>query len=203
MRAWLFGVLHLSHNSTLRAMVDEEVHAIGLMLQDLGANHSLDSPFVTLDRRFEVDGAFAARDFIRSHPDGAKWDEKRVQLVWDGIALHAEPKFALYKEPDVVAIYHGNDLDFTWEDGDKLGVTKEEYEGVLKEFPRPLAEDGGQAAMVLGGIMWYCKYKPESTYNTFMQAYGEILLPGYSAVGHRVIDRGLSYLLGLDSISAD
>ncbi|KAK3987393.1 hypothetical protein QBC44DRAFT_246090 [Cladorrhinum sp. PSN332] len=212
MRAWLFGTLHLSHNATLRAVVDEEVHAIGLMLHDLGANHSLDSPFVTLDRRFEVDGAFAARNFIRSHPDGAKWDEKRVQLVWDGIALHAEPKFALHKEPDVVAIYWGNDLDFTWENGEKHGVTREEYEGVLREFPKPQGGSAGQAGMVLEGITWYCRHKPNSTYSelcplvlfsssldTFMQAYGEILVPGYSAVGHRVIDGVLASVLGLNT----
>ncbi len=165
MRCWLLGALHLSHNDTLRSQVDEEVHAIGLMLHDLGTNHSLDSLFVTLDRRFEVDSAFAARDFIRSHPDGAKWDEKRVQLVWDGIALHAEPKFALYKEPDVVAIYWGNDLDFSWEKGERHGVTKKEYEGVLKEFPKPEGGNVGQGAMVLEGITWYCRHKPLSTYS--------------------------------------
>ncbi|KAK0705840.1 hypothetical protein B0T21DRAFT_298997 [Apiosordaria backusii] len=201
MRSWLFGTLLLDHNATLRALVDEEVHAIGLMLHDLGANHSLDSPFVTLDRRFEVDGAFAARDFIRSHPDGAKWDERRVQLVWDAIALHAEPKFALYKEPDVVAIYWGNDLDFSWEKGPRHGVTREEYDGVLREFPKPQGGNAGQGKMVLEGITWYCRHKPLSTYDTFMQPYGELFVPGYSAVGHRGIDRVLASV-GLNASQA-
>ena len=167
MQSWLFGTLFLKHNATMREVVDEEVNAIGLMLHDLGANHSVDSPFFTHDRRFEVDGAFAARDFIRAHPDGEKWDEKRVQLVWDGIALHAEPKFALHKEPDVVAIYWGNDLDWTWESGNTKGVTREEYEAVLREFPKPPGGSAEQGEMAWEGITWYCRYKPESTYGEF------------------------------------
>ncbi|KAH6843020.1 hypothetical protein B0I37DRAFT_383488 [Chaetomium sp. MPI-CAGE-AT-0009] len=181
MRAWLLGALHLSHNATLAAAVDEEVHALGLMLHDLGANHSTSSPFFTVDRRFEVDGAYAARDFIRSHRDGKEWDEKRVQLVWDGIALHAEPKFALHKELDVVAIYMGNHLDFQ---GPMFGITEEEYAAVREEFPVL----GNQSEKVLEGISWYCRHKPLSTYDTFMQPYGEMFVEGYSAVGHRAID---------------
>jgi hypothetical protein len=180
-RAWLFGTLHLSHNASLAAVVDEEVHALGLMLHDLGANHSVTSPFFTVDRRFEVDGAYAAREFIRAHPDGKGWEEGRVQRVWDGIALHAEAKFALHKEPDVVAIYWGNKLDF----GEpRMGITEEEHAAVLAEFPRL----ENQTERVLKGISWSCQHKPLSTYDTFMQPFGERFVEGYSAVGHRVID---------------
>ncbi|KAH6838395.1 hypothetical protein B0I37DRAFT_348539 [Chaetomium sp. MPI-CAGE-AT-0009] len=215
MRSWLFGALHLSHDPTLASQVDLEVHAIGLMLHDLATNQSLDAPFLTLDRRFEVDSAVAAADFIRSHPDGKNWPDYRVQRVWDGIALHAEPKFALYKEPDVFAIYWGNELEFSWgrPGGEQKGVTNEEHERVLKEFPRPA--EGGVGG-VFEFIAWFCRYKPESTYSklptfrcpsfsfliwgggvpividTFMQEFGELLVPGYSAVGHRVIDLSLA-----------
>ncbi|KAK4194496.1 hypothetical protein QBC40DRAFT_319448 [Triangularia verruculosa] len=191
MRSWLFGVLHLSHDPALASKVDLEVHALGLMLHDLANNQSLSAPFITMDRRFEVDSAFAAADFIRSHPDGKKWPDYRVQRVWDGIALHAEPKLALYKEPDVFAIYWGNELEFSWDrpGGEQKGVTKEERERVLREFPRPTEGGGGGT---LAFIAWWCRYKPESTYNTWMQPFGELLVPGYSAVGHRLIDRSLA-----------
>jgi hypothetical protein len=153
MRAWLWGALILKHNETLRASVDEEVHAVALMLHDLGVGRD-NNTFVSPDRRFEVDGAFAARDFIRAHRDGRHWDERRVQLVWDAIALHSEPKYALYKEPDVVAVYHGNDLDFS---EPRLGVTEAESAAVLAEFPR-------SQSSVIAGISWLCRHKPESTY---------------------------------------
>ena len=166
MRAWLFGTLMLDHNETLRVFVDEEVQAVALILHDLGANHSLDSPFVTLDRRFEVDGAFAARSFIRAHRDGRHWEERRVQLVWDAIALHAEPKFALFKEPDVVAVYLGNNLDFS---GPTLGVTEAEYAVVVAEFPKSNHKD-----MVLESITWYCRNKPLSTYGKSKTLYSII-----------------------------
>ena len=175
MRTWLFGVLHLSHNATLAAQVDLEVHAIGLLLHDLASNQSLDAPFLTLHRRFEVDSAVAAADFIHSFNSDSKnkvegdlWPDYRVQRVWDGIALHAEPKFALYKEPDVLAIYWGNELDFSWSrpGGEKWGVTQEEFDRVMKEFPRPEAA-GGSMGGVLYFIAWWCKYKPESTYGEF------------------------------------
>ncbi|KAK4442359.1 hypothetical protein QBC34DRAFT_313315 [Podospora aff. communis PSN243] len=177
-RSCLFGALILTHNDTLRSSVDEEVQAVALVLHDLGMG-DFDSPFVTRDRRFEVDGAFAARDFIRSHPDGKRWNERRVQLVWDAIALHAEPKIALYKEPDVVAVYWGNDLDFS---GPSFGVTEAEYNAVLAEFPKGMNQ-------TLDGILFHARFKPETTYDTFLQPFGEMFVPGYSALGHRAIDR--------------
>ncbi|KAK4669886.1 uncharacterized protein QC763_206920 [Podospora pseudopauciseta] len=193
MRSWLLGLLHLSHDPALASKIDLEVHALGLILHDLATNHSLSAPFVTPNRRFEVDSAIAAADFIRSHPDGKKWPGWRVQRVWDGIALHAEPGLALYKEADVFAIYWGNELEFSWErpGGERKGVTAEERERVLQEFPRPTLEEGGRGN-VFAFVAWYCKYKPESTYNTWMQPFGELLVPGYSAVGHRVIDGSLA-----------
>lgn len=164
MRSWLFGALILSHDPELASQVDLEVHALGLMLHDLASFQSLDAPFLTLHRRFEVDSAVAAADFIRSHPDGKDWPDYRVQRVWDGIALHAEPSFALYKEPDVFAIYWGNELDFSWAapGGEQKGITEEEYEKVVAEFPRPADQQPGG---ILNFIAWWCKYKPKTTYS--------------------------------------
>lgn len=122
------------------------------------------------DHRFEVDSANAAAGFIRSHPDGRNWPDWRVQRVWDGIALHAEPKLAKHKEPDVFAIFWGNELDFSWEreGGERMGITEEEYREVERVFPRP---EGGTSGMgLLGFIAWYCRYKPESTYGKLLRS---------------------------------
>ncbi|KAK5652298.1 hypothetical protein OQA88_10646 [Cercophora sp. LCS_1] len=157
MRTWLFGALHLRHNTTLASLVDLEVHAIGLMLHDVASDHNLSNPFVSPDHRFEVDSANAAADFVRPHPDGANWPDWRVQRVWDGIALHAEPKLAKHKEPDVFAIFWGNELDFSWEreGGERMGITEDEYREVERAFPRP--EGGSSGLGLLGFIGWYCR----------------------------------------------
>ncbi|KAK3323032.1 hypothetical protein B0H66DRAFT_555693 [Apodospora peruviana] len=196
MRSWLWGVLHLRHNSTLATQIDLEVHAVGLMLHDIASDHNLSHPFVSPDRRFEIDSAIAATDFIRAHPDGSKWPDWRVQRVFDGIALHAEPKFALHKEADVFAIYWGNELEWSYgrPGGEKMGITEAEHEMVMKSFP---PDDGGgpggegSSTGLLWFIGWYCKYKPESTYDTWMQPYGD-MVPGYSPVGHRLFDGALA-----------
>jgi hypothetical protein len=183
MRSWLFGALMLSHNATLSAAIDPEVHAVALLLHDLGFDRTPNSTLVSPDRRFEVDGAIAARAFIRSHDRGRSWEERRVQLVWDAIALHAETKISLFKEAEVRAVALGIGLDFS---GPALGVTQEEYDAVVKEFPKE-----GLVDSVVDTFSWLCRTKPESTYDTFMQPYGERFVPGYSAVGGRAIDRVL------------
>ena len=212
MRTWLLGALHLRHDPVLASKIDLEVHAVGLILHDIASDHDLSHPFVSADRRFEVDSAVAAAGFIRSFirdgnytgeeeegEDGG-WPDWRVQRVWDGIALHAEPKFALYKEADVFAIYWGSELEFSFwkEEGkgrERKGITEEEYEAVLREFPREEDNGGGDgngagnggggggggcvtgtggAGMgtgLLQFVAWYCRYKPESTYSEFVSLF--------------------------------
>jgi hypothetical protein len=172
MRSWLWGVLHLRHNATLAAQVDLEVHAVGLMLHDIASDHNLSHPFVSPDRRFEVDSAIAAAGFVRSHADGRNWPDWRVQRVWDGIALHAEPRLALYKEPDVFAIYWGNELEWSYgrPGGERKGITEEEHAAVMEAFPDGGGGDGPSTGL-LWFIAWYCKYKPESTYGTFLSVF--------------------------------
>ncbi|KAK4117851.1 hypothetical protein N656DRAFT_804894 [Canariomyces notabilis] len=192
MRSWLWGVLVLQHNSTLAASVDEEVHALAALFHDLGLDPT--GELVSTDRRFEVDGAIAAREFIRTHAHsygngsgrggrGRRWDERRVQLVWDAIALHSEQRIALFKEDEVVLLSHGVVMDFTGPNP-ALGVEQGEYDAVLEEFPKVNLTGGWVETM-----QWLCRTKPATTYETFMQGYGDEYVPGYSAVGHRMVDR--------------
>ncbi|KAM7191515.1 hypothetical protein V8F33_008866 [Rhypophila sp. PSN 637] len=181
-RAWLWAALIVQHNKTLQSLnPDLEVLAVASLLHDLGTDRRPNSPHVSKDRRFEVDGAISARKFIRSHPDGKKWDERRVQLVWDAIALHSEPKYALFKEVEVEVAWRGNEVEFSG--GEKYGITEEEKRRVMNEFP-----DQRGGGSVVDFQIWICSTKPESTYDTYMQPFGELFVPGYSAVGHRIID---------------
>jgi hypothetical protein len=119
MRSWLFGTLMLQHNATFQAIVDPEVHAVASILHDLGWDRAPNSSVVTHDHRFEVDGAIAAREFIHAHPHGRHWEKRRVQLVWDAIALHTERRIAYFKEPEVEAVSKSILLDFL---GPGMGV---------------------------------------------------------------------------------
>jgi hypothetical protein len=155
MRSWLFGALIINHNETLRQSVDLEAHAIGALLHDLGWDLSVDSPFVSEDKRFEVDGAIAARQFVRNHEHGRHWDETRVQQVWDSIALHTMASIYNYKEPVVKTVGNGIYTDFA---GPLLGIEQSEFKSVVDEFPNTDMADGYNSTLI-----WLCQHKPLTT----------------------------------------
>ncbi|EEU35089.1 uncharacterized protein NECHADRAFT_44823 [Fusarium vanettenii 77-13-4] len=180
MRGWLFGALVIENNETLRNSVDLEVHAVAALLHDLGWDQTPGSPFVSHDKRFEVDGATAAREFIKNNKHGKKWDARRIQLVWDSIALHTQPDFFNYKEHEVFVTGNGIFSDFQ---GPLLGITSEEYSAVLKEFPSNEMRDG-----LNNTIIWLCQSKPATTYDTWMQPWGDNYVSGYQPEGKRLFD---------------
>ncbi|KAI0531998.1 hypothetical protein GGR58DRAFT_201628 [Xylaria digitata] len=180
-RGWLFGSLIIAHNSTLRATVDAEAHAVAAILHDLGWDQTPNSTVVSAERRFEVDGAIAARDFIRGHsPNKKDWDDRRIQLVWDSIALHTQDSIYKYKEDTVAVTGSGILMDFN---GPSEGVTEQEYDAVLSEFPKIQFREGINQTFV-----WLCETKPKTTYDTFMQPWGENYVANYSLRGNRVFD---------------
>jgi hypothetical protein len=160
MRSWLFGALLLKHNATLSDSVDLEVHAVATLLHDLGWDQTPGSPFISLDRRFEVDGAFAARDFVRNNVHGKQWSDRRVQLVWDAIALHTIPSISNYKELEVMSTGRGILSDFQ---GPLGGVTAQEYAAVVTSFPATEMRNGMNST-----IIWLCQTKPATTYGMTM-----------------------------------
>lgn len=175
MRSWLFGSLILQHNDTLAATVDKEVHAVAALLHDLGWDRDPHSHMISPDKRFEVDGAIAAREFILSqsspHLSGkgkSKWDKHRIQLVWDAIALHTQRGIAYYKEPEVEVVAKGVGMDFL---GPGWGVTREEYNNVLKEFPNDDLKRG-----VNETVVWLCGHKAGSTYGESFSSLFDFLL---------------------------
>ncbi|RBA14190.1 hypothetical protein FPRO05_02982 [Fusarium proliferatum] len=156
MRSWLYGVLMINANETLSNSVDLEVHAVATLLHDLGWDTTEASPIISADRRFEVDGAFAARDFIQEHHHGKFWHERSVQLLWDAIALHTERSISYFKELDVQVVSKGIAMDFS---GPAYGVSGEEYAAIAKAFPKSDLKDS-----VNDTIIWLCDTKPQTTY---------------------------------------
>jgi hypothetical protein len=155
MRSWLFGSIQLSANETL-ANVDKEVQALGALLHDLGLDNRPGSRLISSYLRFEVDGAIAARNFIRSHPVGKTWEERRVQLVWDSIALHTEHQIAYNKELEVQAVSLGVMHDFSGPGGI---ITEDVFKKITVEYPV-----NDLFAAIKQRAIWLCQTKPAATY---------------------------------------
>ncbi len=122
MRSWLFGVL-LSEGAEIAP--DAELLAVAAVLHDLGLTKRY-----TAENRFEVDGANAARAFLKGRGISAK----QTQLVWDAIALHTTPTLALHKEPEVVMTHSGIAVDVLAAGLDRIRQDKQR--AILTEFPR-------------------------------------------------------------------
>src|SRR5258705_13542399 len=60
--------------------------------------------------RFEVDGANAARDFLRSHGIG----QDDIDTVWTAIALHTTPGIPQHMHPVVALVTAGVEMDVLW-----------------------------------------------------------------------------------------
>jgi hypothetical protein len=158
-RSFILGSYIIQHDPQYNNTVDQEVQAIGALLHDVGWD--VKKGLVSPDKRFEVDGAIAARGFIRNHTDGKRWEEWRVQKVWDSIALHAEHGIANYKEAEVQAVSLGIEADFT---GD--GVPVEVYKRVIAEYPLLDLYSGAKNKMIE-----ICQVKPKSTYGMLYLKY--------------------------------
>jgi hypothetical protein len=99
-RVFLFGALT---GASKGLAYDPELLYIGAMFHDMG----LMKPYSSQSERFEVDGANAARDFLRRHGiPGAS-----IDLVWDAIALHTTPGVPKHKKAEVALVTAGVEMD--------------------------------------------------------------------------------------------
>jgi len=162
MRSWLFAVTLAQLDATPH---DAEVLAVATVLHDLGLSRAFDGPL-----RFEVEGANAAREFARE----AGIDDRRVQLIWDGVALNSTPSIALYKETEVALCSAGTVLDWAGQGADKL--TGDQMAAILEAFPR--LDMKQRFARAVCGIV---EARPATTYDNFARDFGERFVAGYKA----------------------
>ena len=146
-RVYHFGALAGVHRGL---SFDRELLYAGAMFHDLGLMPSHSSQ----GERFEVDGAHAARDFLRSH--GVP--EADVYTVWTAIALHTTPGVPVHMHPVVALVTAGVEMDV-------LGLTYNEYstaerEAVVTAFPRTrhFKED------ILEAFYQGIRHKPDTTF---------------------------------------
>jgi len=129
---------------------DPELLFAGAMFHDMGLTRRHKSA----TERFEVDGANAARGFLRGHGIS----EAEIDTVWTAIALHTTPGVPQHMRPVVALLTAGVEMDV-------LGIafaefTEAEREAVVRALPRPgrFKEDIIQA--FYDGI----KHKPDTTF---------------------------------------
>src|SRR5882762_6283486 len=133
-----------------RLKYDAELLYAGAMFHDMGLTPAHSSA----DERFEVDGANAARDFLRGH--GISQED--IDTVWTAIALHTTPGIPQHMHPVVALVTAGVEMDV-------LGLAYAEYsdaerKAVVHAHPRTehFKEDIIQA--FYDGI----KHKPDTTF---------------------------------------
>ena len=129
---------------------DSELLYAGAMFHDIGLMPSHSS----LSDRFEVDGANAARDFLK----GRGIAQQDLDTVWTAIALHTTPGIPQYMHPVVALVAAGVEMDV-------LGLTYPQYSdevrnAVVAEYPRTSSFKEDIIQAFYNGI----HKKPETTF---------------------------------------
>ena len=148
-RVYLFGAL-TGQRKGLK--FDPELLYVGAMFHDIG----LTERYRQSQNRFEVDGANAAREFLRSYGI----PERDVDLVWDAIALHTTPGIPEHKKAEVALVTSGVEMDV-------LGLAYEQFtdlerEAVVRSYPR--GDDFKNA--IIRAFYDGMKHRPDSTFGT-------------------------------------
>lgn len=146
-RVYFFGALAGKHRGL---KFDPELLYTGAMFHDMGLTHEHSSP----DQRFEVDGANAARDFLRGHSIA----QADIDTVWASIALHTTPGIPQHMHPVIALVTAGVEMDV-------LGLTYPEYsdaerEAVVHAHPRSehFKED------IIDAFYQGIRHKPDTTF---------------------------------------
>lgn len=166
-------LLSKKHPDYMGKTLDIEGLVIAVLMHDLG--WATTKELLSKDKRFEVDGANIAKDFLVQHTrDSCQsqdrtqlWDKHRQQLVWDAIALHTTPSIGSYKEPEVALAYLGIEADFYgWRFPGGL-ISFEEYTAVATLYPRTGFAD--ELIQIMCGL---CRDKASTTFDNVAGDYG-------------------------------
>jgi hypothetical protein len=129
---------------------DPELLYIAAMFHDMG----LTPQYSSKSDRFEVDGANAARAFLRHHNIA----QQDIDTVWTAISLHTTPGIPQYMHPVVALLTNGVEMDV-------LGIAYSEFSGVDREaivaaYPRTehFKED------IIQAFYDAIRHKPETTF---------------------------------------
>jgi hypothetical protein len=161
MRSWLFGI---SLSEAAKVTPDAELLAVAAILHDLGLTERY-----TAENRFEVDGANAAREFMKDRGISAQ----QTQVVWDAIALHTTPTLALHKEPEVVMTHSGIAVDVLGAGLDR--IPQEKQRAILTTFPRLAFKD-----QFKGCLCNVVRQKPMTAIDNILRDFGIRYVEGFT-----------------------
>jgi hypothetical protein len=163
MRSWLFAA---TLAELKKSPHDAEVLAVATLLHDLGLANAFTGPL-----RFEVEGANAARAFASKQ--GV--DERRAQLIWDGVALNSTPSIGLHKEVEVALCTAGIGLD--WGGWAYEALTEAQMAAIVDAFPRL-----DMKRQFTRDTCRIVETRPETTYDNFAADFGERFVAGYKRI---------------------
>jgi hypothetical protein len=149
-RTYWWGVLA---GTRLGLAFDPELLYAAAMFHDIGITPHYHGSAL----RFEVDGANAARDFLRGHGIA----EADLDTVWLAIALHTTPGIPEHMHPAVRLVQAGAGMDMAGRGYDDY--TAAEREAVLAAHPR--GHDFAQA--VIDTFHDGLRQRPQTTFGTF------------------------------------
>lgn len=132
---------------------DPELLYTAAMFHDVG----LTVRYENSQLRFEVDGANAARDFLRGHGIC----ESDMEIVWNAVALHTTPGIPEFMRPEIALVQAGAGMDVAGRDYDEF--TDAQRESVVAAFPREADFKHG----IIDAFHQGMKHRPHSTFGTF------------------------------------
>ena len=161
MRSWLFGVLL---SGDVKPSPDPELLAVSTVLHDLGLTE-----LYMGEERFEVDGANAARVFLKERGIATL----QLQLVWDAIALHTTRSIALHKEPEVAMTHSGIAVDAIGIGLDRILTDK--LQAILAAFPRLALK-----TQLRSSLCSVVRRKPATSFDNILRDFGTRYVEGFT-----------------------
>jgi hypothetical protein len=149
-RVYLWGAL-LGERRALT--FDPELLYVAAMFHDFG----LTSLYRESQLRFEVDGANAARDFLRSH----RIAEGDIDKVWNAVALHTTPGIPEHMHAEIALLQAGAGMDVAGRGFEHF--TDEQRDAVIAAYPR----EADFADKMIDAFYHGMKHRPGSTFGTF------------------------------------
>ncbi|RCW69568.1 HD domain-containing protein [Pseudorhodoferax soli] len=132
---------------------DPELLYAASMFHDIG----LTARYRDSQLRFEVDGANAAREFLRSH--GVR--DADIETVWNAVALHTTPGIPQFMRPEIALVQAGAGMDVAGRGYDQF--SEAQRAAVVAASPR----EADFAQGIIDAFYEGMQHRPLSTFGTF------------------------------------